>query len=74
MQISSQLDEPGMYGVVHGARLDGTGHSFNVANLEGRVWWIDGQIGEMSKNFPYPANEFGTLYFEHTYYYNFNDY
>ncbi|MER7748969.1 toxin glutamine deamidase domain-containing protein [Streptomyces bacillaris] len=38
---------PGARGIVHGLDADG-GHVFNVVNINGRVTFLDGQLGNAS--------------------------
>jgi hypothetical protein len=44
---------PGARGIVIGWKDGHRGHAFNVANLRGDVYWIEGQSGRMSAQDPY---------------------
>lgn len=48
--IEQELRQPGDRGIVLMGNEDGQGHAVNVVNLEGKPYWIDGQLsGQLSK-------------------------
>ncbi|MBF6298798.1 hypothetical protein IU459_14780 [Nocardia amamiensis] len=61
--ISEQLRQPGQNGIMSGNRYsDAFGHHYNVANIDGEIYYLDGQTGTVTDQNIIPDGDYYVVF------------